>query len=127
MHCSDQESCVCSQAALPSPDPKGARIRQLNDQLRGDFISGMVTLTLGVRQLDAATLAEVLVAVRDFRDFSSDNDPRGEHDFGAFQVRQHRIFWKIDYYDTRLQAGSPDPSCADVTTRVLTIMLSSEY
>jgi len=35
--------------------------------------------------------------------------------------------FKIDYYDRSLHAHSPDASDADVTSRVLTIMLASEY
>ena len=45
-------------------------------------------------------------------------------------IDKHRevyIVWKIDDYDTGLQAASPDPSDPSVTTRVLTIMLASEY
>jgi hypothetical protein len=38
-----------------------------------------------------------------------------------------KLFWKIDYYDTSLQYGSENPADPDQTTRVLTIMLASEY
>ena len=56
-----------------------------------------------------------------------DNDPYGEHDFGAFEYENHKLFWKIDYYNTDLTGGSPDASDPKVTTRVLTIMLRDEY
>lgn len=123
----DQESCARGPTAPPSAELKATAIRKLNDQLRADFISGIVVLTVGVRQLATATLAEVLVAVRDFDGFDTDNDPHDEHDFGAVEVNGHRVFWKIDYYDKRLQAGSADPSSPNATTRVLTIMLATEY
>jgi hypothetical protein len=59
--------------------------------------------------------------------FSPDNDPYGEHDFGAFCEGRDRCFWKIDYYDFTMTAGSPDPTDPQKTTRVLTILLATEY
>lgn len=55
------------------------------------------------------------------------NDPYGEHDFGKVVVNGVSCFWKISYYDNRLEYGSEDPANPDITTRVLTIMLTSEY
>ena len=56
------------------------------------------------------------------------NDPYNEHDFGAFsQEGVGKIFWKIDYYDAAMKYGSEDPADPTKTTRVLTIMLASEY
>ena len=56
-----------------------------------------------------------------------DNDPNGEHDFGNFELAGQKFFWKIDYYDTTMEFGSEDPADSAKTTRVLTIMLTSEY
>ena len=69
----------------------------------------------------------ILGKVASFDDFSEDNDPHGEHDFGAFDHAGSRIFWKIDYYDPSMESGSEDPSDPAKTTRVLTLMLASEY
>jgi hypothetical protein len=41
--------------------------------------------------------------------------------------RGTKLFWKIDCYDRELHFGSPDPADPTVTTRVLTLMLASEY
>ena len=62
-----------------------------------------------------------------FDRFDEDNDPYGEHDFGALEVEGERLFFKIDYYDHDLSAHSPDPADPSVTKRLLTIMLADEY
>jgi hypothetical protein len=65
--------------------------------------------------------------MRRFDAFTPDNDPHGEHDFGAFDEGGDRFFWKIDYYDKQMEFGSPDAADPDVTARVLTLMLAEEY
>jgi len=112
---------VSAVLSLPSP------IARLNDAFRTTFTGGRVMLTAGVNELPGSTKANVLAAVRQFSDFSEDNDPQGEHDFGAFTVEDRRFFWKIDYYDLKLEGGSENPADPSVTTRVLAIMLASEY
>jgi hypothetical protein len=69
----------------------------------------------------------VLRRVREFKHFNGDNDPHQEHDFGTFNIGGTRFFWKIDYYDRQMDAGSENPADASQTTRVLTVMLAEEY
>jgi hypothetical protein len=69
----------------------------------------------------------VMNKVRNFSDFTPDNDPYGEHDFGVVEHAGEKYFWKFDYYDKSLEWGSPDPSDPEVTRRLLTVFLSSEY
>jgi hypothetical protein len=80
-----------------------------------------------VQALGQDGVEAVLTAVRDFDDFTADNDPYNEHDLGALTVDGDRMLWKIDYYDRDRRYGSPDPADPAVTTRILTIMLASEY
>ena len=115
-------------------DPNTKRIAELNDALRAEIdrmIFGQtrnkVFQTQGIANLPPADQYRILKTVRDFNVFTEDNDPYGEHDFGAFDHKGQKIFWKIDYYDTELKYGSEDPADPDRTTRVLTIMLASEY
>jgi hypothetical protein len=77
--------------------------------------------------LDPATVREVFDRLIKFTAFDDGNDPYGEHDFGAFKVDGHSVFWKIDYYDRTRCFGSPDPTDPKVTVRILTIMLAAEY
>ena len=100
-------------------------IRTLNDLARTTFLGCRVIITAVVREL--GNLDAILTKVRTFDAFSEDNDPYGEHDFGSFEHAGQTLFWKIDYYDRTLTAGSDDPADPQVTTRVLTILLASEY
>jgi hypothetical protein len=84
-------------------------------------------MTCGVDALPPDAKLAAMLKVREFSDFSADNDPYGEHDFGSFEVGDDKFFWKIDYYDAHMEHGSEDPSDMFKTTRVLTIMLAEEY
>jgi hypothetical protein len=84
-------------------------------------------VSAGVAALGSGFLAAAVDATCNFADFTADNDPYGEHDFGAFEMDGQRVFWKIDYYDQTITAGSPDAADPSLTKRVLTIMLASEY
>lgn len=108
-------------------DHATCRIRELNDALRTEFAGGSWKLTLGLYGLGAPTVLAAVRAIQAFADFTPDNDPYGEHDFGAIEVNGHRIFWKIDYFDMALEYGSPDPADATVTRRILTVMRAEEY
>jgi len=103
-----------------------AAIAALNDACRAETGVGW-TLTAGVRALSRADRADAVAAVTTFSDFSEDNDPHGERDFGAFDVAGQRLFWKIDYYDLDLCMASADPADPAITKRVLTLMLAQEY
>ena len=69
----------------------------------------------------------VIRKVATFSAFTRDNDPHGEHDFGSFELAGRKFFFKLDYYDAAMELGSEDPADPQKTTRVLTIMLASEY
>jgi len=108
-------------------EDKKALIRVLNDSFRTTFIGGRVLMTASVQALPEQIRSKALSAVREFKDFTEDNDPHGEHDFGALDLDGQKFFWKIDYYDGTECCGSEDPSDPARTARVLTIMLSEDY
>lgn len=108
-------------------------IRAANDAFRtsgpipGSGIEGRKLHTSGIAAFAPSVVADIWKMVAEFNSFTDDNDPYGEHDFGAFdQPIAGRIFWKIDYYDSAYEYGAEDP--ADPSTRrVLTVMRADEY
>ena len=105
-----------------------AEIAALNDAFRTTFDGGRVVITEGVLSLEDDAVAKALMAVRRFDAFTPENDPYGEHDFGALEVDGHKLFFKIDYRDARdPDWGSLNPADPEKTTRVMTVMLTEEY
>ena len=101
------------------------KIAELNDAHRK---SGRFVATEGVRALSFDDQVNLYNLVRDFNTFNKGNDPHKEHDFGKVTLSGENYFWKIDYYDkTDSDYGSEDPSNADVTKRIMTIMRADEY
>ena len=103
-------------------------IKELNDAYRCHHRGrGKTLITSGVTAKGQEFVDLALGIVCHFEDFTEDNNPYGENDFGFFTLRGEKVLWKIDYYDLSCTYGSEDPANPDVTTRVLTIMLAEEY
>lgn len=103
------------------------RLRALNDELRQRGHGGEVYVTAGLDSYGPETVFSVLRAVAAFDAFTEDNDPYGEHDFGAIEIVGLRVLFKIDYYDLQGRYHSLDPSDPRVTRRIMTVMLAHEY
>ena len=103
------------------------RIAELNDAFRRSFSGGKVMMTAGIAAMSEDIRRQALERVRTFDAFTVDNDPHRERDFGSLEVAGKKVFWKIDYYDAAMEFGSEDPADPTKTTRVITIMLASEY
>lgn len=105
------------------------KIADLNDLARTAMgVASTLVQTAGIATLDGYVQSAIREKVETFDAFTPDNDPYGEHDFGAFDHDGvGKVFWKIDYYNRTLDGGSEDPSDPRVTTRVLTIMRAEEY
>ena len=105
-----------------------SRIAELNDAFRQHFpANGRRYITDGIFAFSDSDRDAILEKVRASDSFTEDNDPHGEHDYGAFEPEGQRIFWKIDYYAPDMEHGSENPADPQQTVRVLTIMLASEY
>ncbi|MGB3929677.1 MAG: DUF3768 domain-containing protein [Sphingobium sp.] len=119
-------------------------IRRLNDAARSHpGTASIANVTLGFQSLPDADRFAALAAIVGFSRFDEDNDPYGEHDFGAVyrldtgiwtqerprdeKTISQTVFWKVDYYDNTLTYGSEVPWDVRQTKRVLTIMLANEY
>ena len=85
------------------------KIARLNDAFRTSLTGGRVMVTRGVTALGSQTQDAILQAVKGFSAFTPDNDPHGEHDFGAFTIEGHKVFWEIDSYAPDMMHGSEDP------------------
>ena len=106
------------------------RIRELNDAFRKDPTRfGRAVVTAGVDARGPDFVVRAMRAVASFADFTEDNDPWGEHDFGAFHCENQKLFWKIDAYEkgSDYSAGAETPDNPATTDRVLTVMLAEEY
>lgn len=128
---------------MPTPD-QIATIRRLNDVARSNPGTGCIAnVTGGFRALPDADRFAALAAIVAFTKWDGDNDPYGEHDFGAIyrlapgtwtedrpddeKAITQTVFWKVDCYDNDLSFGSEAPWDKTLTKRVLTIMLANEY
>ena len=122
-----------SQTTQPTTEQL-TKIRALNDALRSSrdrvdaiTVNGSLVITRGLVDMGHEFVSTAVQAMRDFNDFTGDNDPWAEHDCGVMEVEGTSLIWKIDYYAPDLQHGSEAPWDAGVTRRVLTLMLASEY
>ena len=115
-----------------STKPANQIIAEQNDRFRinplESGVPGRIVCTPGISALSPDQQMSVMIQVTKYDSFTEDNDPHGEHDFGAFDLEDvGKIFWKIDYYDADYHCGSEDPSDLEQTRRVLTVMLAEEY
>lgn len=75
-----------------------------------------LVLTQGVSSLGFINICKVFTIVRNYNDFSPDNDPYGEHDMGFFEFQGDRMLWKIDDYNGE-----------EGLQLILTVMYAEEY
>ncbi|MBI1357978.1 MAG: DUF3768 domain-containing protein [Acidobacteria bacterium] len=116
---------------------RSARIATHNDRFRAACglpvappVPGRYLMTSGVAALSVRFQLAALAKVRSFDVFDEDNDPYGEHDFGVVELDgvRDKLFWKIDYFaDATMTYGAEDPSDAQSSYRVLTVLLANEY
>lgn len=104
-----------------------AEIAAQNDNFRKHLSQGTLVLTQGIRNNTSEDIKEIITKVRSFNTFNVNNDPYNEHDFGAFDFKGKKVFWKIDNYDRKFLYLSPDVTNPRLTNKVLTVMYAEEY
>ncbi|AUR22549.1 DUF3768 domain-containing protein [Phaeobacter inhibens] len=111
-------------------------IAEQNDRFRmtwgADFtIAGQIVMTQAVAALSPAWIARMMQAIQHFDEFTEDNDPYGDHCFGAVEItigdETKTIWFKIDLYDWNLEYGAEDPTDLEKTKRVMTVLFPSDY
>lgn len=108
------------------------KIRDLNDRFRkGDLsVPGhkLITRDLINTLADENIGMELLwPLISEYDEFNAENDPHGEHDFGQFNLNDHKCFWKIDVMDPSLELAPLDPTDPTLSVRVLTVMLATDW
>ena len=112
------------------------KVAKLNDALRQSLGSPFVAVnprnqvvtTQGIWDcFDNEEIGSIFQDIKSFDTFNNENNPYEERDFGSLKRKGRTIFWKIDYYDNDMKYHSPDNTNPEVTKRVLTVMLASEY
>ncbi|WP_237064782.1 DUF3768 domain-containing protein [Loktanella sp. M215] len=97
---------------------RAAKIAEQNDRFRKTWgadvsVPGQIIVTRAVASLSAGAQVQIMRAVQTFDTFTEDNDPYGDHTFGAFEAIEAgetvKLFWKIDLYDTEYTFGSAAP------------------
>ena len=101
-------------------------IAQLNDRARESkdrtcravFTRNLLG-KLGDLSMEANMVAQrrIMLAMRDCT-FAKDSP---ERDLAFFEVGDHHVMMKIDYYDKTLEWGSDDPADPSITRRVITL------
>lgn len=109
-------------------DQRRRSIAVLNDLLRRNGYGGLCTQTPAIAALPEQTHQKVVVALRNFDEWTPDNDPYGEHDCALFEVDGMKYLFKIDYFaDSRCLTGCENPDNPEQSYRVLTLMFANEY
>ncbi|UWQ31037.1 DUF3768 domain-containing protein [Leisingera sp. M523] len=101
------------------------KVRTLNDHFRKAGKGGVVMISMGIHLLGRATVDTIMKQLGgEAGDASIESDE--DHDIGLLKVNSRIIHWEIDCYNKDFDDMSPDPADPEKTTRVMTVLLSTE-
>ena len=108
-------------------EKEAVSVSKKNDLLRANIPAiakpNLLLLTRGIyTKFTNSEVADILQKVKSFTDFTPDNDPWKEHDFGSFIYKGETIFWKIDDYTSVAKEYNKEGYAL-----VLTVLLADEY
>ena len=98
------------------PSETAARYDALRNSIPFIQKPNLLCCTRGIMATFPDEVPLILKMVKEFNTFTEGNDPWHEHDFGAFEYKGEKIFWKID-----------DHGGNEGYQLVMTIMLAEEY
>ena len=117
--------------------PKAATlIADQNDRFRRSAVQfqagtgvpkGKIVMTRGVADQSPDFQLELMRKLVTFDAFDEDADPHGWHEMGVLDVAGKTVWFKIDLYDCDYAYGANNPTDAETTRRVLTLLFPSEY
>lgn len=67
-------------------------IATLNSKFRKSFIGGEVLLSAGIAAMSSEDKANIISLVQNFDNFTPDNNPYAENDFGSFEYKGNISF-----------------------------------
>lgn len=103
------------------------RLRQLNNAFRKTGEGGITTISMAVHAIGPKAVSEIRAAIAAFTGFDSSGSEESEHDYGTINYQGQMVYWKIDYFDEDVAFASSDATDPDVTVRVMTILLASDF
>ena len=106
---------------------KSQQIAKLNDKLRMFLQGGEIMVSKTLEPLLSTDKDRIAFQnnLRNIR-FTSCCDPEGLRDNGFFMFKNVKCYFQINYYDSTMQAESPDPSNPEITSRVMHICPAAE-
>ena len=99
-------------------DEKTKRIRELNDHVRQRITSpwknpsgvrANIFKTQGIDALPIEDQLTILASIREYDDFTEDNDPHGEHDFGSLDHNEQKKILEVRLLRTGHDARQRKP------------------
>ena len=99
-----------------APSETAARYDALRKSIPFVQKPNQLCCTRGIMAMFPEDVPLILKMVKEFNTFTEGNDPWHEHDFGSFDYKGEKIFWKIDDYEGN-----------EGYELVMTIMLAEEY
>ena len=103
------------------------RVRALNDDFRSALVVGSAIITTGIAALGGEKVERLVRVIATFNEFCSEDDPYGEHDFGAFDFDGTKVMFKINYLNKEIESDFGNPADSSQAERVITVMLAEEY
>lgn len=100
--------------------------RTLNDHFRKTAKGGIVSISWGIHMLGRAevdTIMKKLGGIEGDRSCGADS----EHDNGEITVSTRSIYWEINCYNKEFDDTSVDSTNPDQTTRLITLILGTEF